>query len=108
MTSVATPDRNFAPKMMRKKILKILLASPPEKPTLPQILADNPDGGGPVDLMVAEQNARRALFKKRSPDELWSDMEKAFAKQNIRLQRLGGVAGFSSNGGTLRARPIQR
>lgn len=110
---IKTFNRQLSEKVPDSELIKVdpkpgEPPSPPEKPILPKILAENPDGGGPVDLMVAEQNARRALFKKRSPDELWSDMEKAFAKQNIRLQRLGGVASFPSNGGILRARPIQR
>ncbi len=80
--------------------------NPPEKPVLPKILAENPSGGGPVDLMVAERKARRALFKKRNPDELWEDMKAAFAKQNIRIRRIGGRVSVAPGIETLRARPI--
>ncbi len=79
--------------------------TPPQKPVLPRILAENPNGGGPVDLTVAEANARRALFQKRNVDELWSDMETSFTEQGIQIQRVGGFASTSS-GGVLRARPI--
>tara|TARA_R110002096_G_scaffold173997_2_gene349553 strand:- start:6208 stop:7743 length:1536 start_codon:yes stop_codon:yes gene_type:complete len=110
---IKTYNRQLSERVPESELIKVepkpgKVPSPPEKPVLPQILIDNPDGGGPVDLMLAEKNARRALFKKRSANELWSDMEKAFAKQNIRIQRIGGMASLPKIGGTLRARPIQR
>ncbi|MEM7011968.1 MAG: hypothetical protein AAF585_10840 [Verrucomicrobiota bacterium] len=77
---------------------------PPVEPKLPKILADNPNGGGMVDLMKGETEARRALLRKRSADELWHDMEKAFAKHDIQIRQVSAVgasAGF-------RATPIRQ
>ncbi|MFT5466695.1 MAG: hypothetical protein ACI8UO_001795 [Verrucomicrobiales bacterium] len=73
----------------------------PKEPVLPKILAENPDGGGKVDLMKGETEARRALIRKRSGDELWADMEKAFAKHDIRIRKVSAVGGSG-----LRAIPI--
>lgn len=76
--------------------------TPPKEPVLPKILAENPDGGGMVDLMKGETEARRALIRKRSGDELWTDMEKAFAKHKIRIRPVSAVGG----GAGFRATPI--
>jgi len=59
---------------------------PPIKPELPRILAENPEGGGVVDLSRAELEARRAIYRTRDASQLWEDMERAFAAQGLGLR----------------------
>jgi len=61
---------------------------PTQKPKPPTILEENPDGNVPVDVKIAEEEARNRLFGDRSGAELWSAMEKAFATRKIRIQQV--------------------
>ena len=63
------------------------LPSRPEPPALPRILADNPEIDD-VDLSEAEVEARAALLKGRTPEELWKAMEEAFAKERIWIREV--------------------
>ncbi len=59
----------------------------PQPPALPRILADNPQIDD-VDLSEAEVEARAALLKGRTPEELWKAMEEAFAKERIWIREV--------------------
>ncbi|MBU6300641.1 MAG: hypothetical protein KGS60_03740 [Verrucomicrobia bacterium] len=72
-----------------------LAPEPPLKPELPRILAERPDGGGVVDLSRAELEARRAIYRSRNPSQLWSDMERAFAAQGLKLRPVQAEAARS-------------
>lgn len=77
---------------------------PPVKPALPPILARNPGVSEPIDLMKEAEGSVKALWRNRSPKELWADMETAFAKQGIRMRE---VSGAPAAVGSLKAVPIK-
>ncbi len=79
---------------------------PPQKPLLPEILRDTPVEGESLDLSEAERTARRSLYRRRSGDELWTDMAERFRQEGIELRALRILppgSGLSS----LRATPIR-
>jgi len=58
----------------------------PVKPEVPKILEENPDGGGDISMSGPEQEARKALYKGRSNEELFAAMQAAFLPRKINLR----------------------
>lgn len=67
----------------------------PVKPEVPKILEENPNGGGEVSMSGAEEEARKALYKGRSNELLFTAMQSAFLQRKINLRpvRSAGIQG---------------
>jgi len=71
---------------------------PPRKPPLPDILTCRQSGDGIVDLAEAEQQARQALIRMRSPAELWTQLAAALRERKIRIRAVNALPGRSLTG----------
>jgi len=91
-------------KMRAAAVATVVSPIPPVKPELPPILARNPGGSEPIDLMKEAEGSMKALWRNRTPETLWREMESAFAKQGIHVRE---VSGAPAAVGSLRAVPIR-